>query len=165
MRRYTIEKKLFLPHTVDNTFRGIAAAKYTFYGIAVLTVVRSLLHILLPDGGAQSIATIPLLTYGQPAAETAVYLFGVWGVSQLLMGVFYWIVALRYKSLIPLAYAFIAAEYAARIIIGHVHPIALAGTAPGEAANYIVLPLAAVMLLLSITFKERRSPESRMRRQ
>lgn len=163
MQKYRTDKKLFLPKTVDNTFRGMPVAKYTFYCIAVLTAVRSLLHIFLPDGGAQSIATMPLATYGQAAADTVVYMFGVWGVSQLLMGIFYWVVALRYKSLIPLMYAFVAAEYAARIAIGHMHPVALAGIAPGEVGNYILLPLAAVMILLSITYRERRSPESRMR--
>ena len=163
MQKYRTDKRLFLPRTVDNTYRGLPVARYVFYVIAAFTVIRSVLHIALPDGGAGSIATIPLGAYGQAAAGGVVYMFGVWGVSQLLMGAFYWIVVLRYKSLIPLMYAFVAVEYAARIAVGYVHPVALMGVAPGEVGNYILLPLAALMLLLSITYRERRSPESRMR--
>ncbi|MEI6102217.1 MAG: hypothetical protein WCP73_10290 [Eubacteriales bacterium] len=163
MGKLKLDGRLFLPRTVDNTFRGIAAAKYVFFAIAAITVVRSLLHILLPDGGAQSIATIPLQSYGLAAAGTVVYMFGTWGLTQLIMGAVYWVVALRYKSLIPLMYACVAAEYAGRIAIGHTHPVALIGTAPGEIANYVLLPLAGVMMLLSLIYRERRSPESRMR--
>lgn len=148
MQKYRTDTRLFFPQTADNTYRGIPAAKYTFYMVAALTVLRSMLYLFLAGEGAQT---------------GAVYMFGVWGVPQLLVGAFYWIVALRYKSLIPLAYAFVAAEYAARIAVGGMHPAAL-GAAPGI-GNYILLPLAGGMLLLSITYRERRSPESRMRRQ
>jgi len=155
MQKYKTDKKLFLPKIVDNTFRGLPVARYTFYGIAALTVARSLLYILLPEGEMES--------YRLAASGTIVYMFGVWGLSRLLMGSFYCIVALRYKSLIPLMYAFIAVEYAARIILGLAYPVIPAGTAPGEIGNYILLPLAAIMILLSITYRERRSTESRMR--
>jgi hypothetical protein len=103
-----------------------------------------------------SIATIPLNTYSSGAANTVIYMFGVWGLSQLMMGVVYLIVGLKYKSLIPLMYIFITFEYIMRIIIGHLKPITTVGTAPGSVGNYILVPLGIIMFLLSI-FKNRAS--------
>lgn len=51
--------KLF-PQPVTNAYQGQAVAKWVFTLVTILTIARSLAHILLPDGGAQSIATIPL---------------------------------------------------------------------------------------------------------
>jgi len=47
------------PKQINNTYTGHPIALYTFYIIICITIVRSLIHILAPDGGAQSIATIP----------------------------------------------------------------------------------------------------------
>jgi hypothetical protein len=66
------------------------------------------------------------------------------------MGIFYIIVAIRYKSLIPLMYIFIAFEYSFRVILGHLKPIATAGTAPGSILNYIMIPLALLSFIASI---------------
>lgn len=142
--------RLILPKSIDNTYSGNVIARGFFYLIILFTVVRSLIHILAPDGGAMSIATIPLNTYSSAATNTVIYLFGVWGLSQLLMGAIYLIVALKYRSLIPLMYIFIVVEYGMRIIIGHMKPIITVGTAPGVVGNYILVPLGILMFLLSI---------------
>lgn len=151
-----LDLKLILPKTVDNTYSGNVIPRLFFYIIILFTIVRSLIHILSPDGGAMSIATIPLNTYSSGAANTVIYMFGVWGLSQLMMGVVYLIVGLKYKSLIPLMYIFITFEYIMRIIIGHLKPITTVGTAPGSVGNYILVPLGIIMFLLSI-FKNRAS--------
>ena len=49
-----------LPKSIDNVCPGNPAALWLFWFITTVTVGRSLAHILLPDGGAQSIATVPL---------------------------------------------------------------------------------------------------------
>ena len=49
-----------LPRSIDNACPGNPAALWLFWFITTVTVGRSLAHILLPDGGAQSIATVPL---------------------------------------------------------------------------------------------------------
>lgn len=103
-----------------------------------------------PDGGSMSIATIPINAYPTEAANTVVYLFGVWGLSQLIMGVFYLIVGLKYRALIPLMYIFITVEYAMRILIGQMKPIMITGTAPGAVANFVVVPLAMIMFFMSV---------------
>lgn len=145
-------EKIF-PRQVTNVYRGTAVAKWVFVLITVVTIARSLAHILLPDGGAQSIATIPLAEFTANGAATAVHLFALWGLSQLLMGLLYGVVLWRYQSLIPLMYLFIAVEYATRLLLTFAKPIETHGTAPGAIGNYVLIPLALVMLGLSLQEK------------
>ena len=141
---------LIFPKTIDNKYNGYKLSLYFFYLITSVTLVRSLIHIIAPDGGAQSIATIPLNQYPQDAATTVILIFSLWGSSQLIIGLIYLVVVLRYKSLIPLMYILLFAEYSMRLILGHVKPIVILGTAPGAIANYIMIPLSIMLLLLSI---------------
>ena len=150
MNKSHFDFRLIFPKTIGNTYSGNIIPKILFYIVILFTIVRSLIHIFAHDGGAMSIATIPLDKYPSAAANTVIYLFGVWGLSQLIMGVFYLIVSLRYKSLIPLMYIFVAFEYAMRLVIGHMKPVVTAGTAPGAVGNYILIPLALTMFFLSI---------------
>jgi len=152
-----IVRNLILPKTVDNTYQGRKIAIWFFYVLTIVTIVRSLIHTFSADGGAQSIATIPLDTYSNEAARTVILIFSFWGLSQLIMGIFYAIVSLRYKSLIPLMYIFIFCEYSFRVILGHLKPIATTGTPPGEIGNYILIPLSLLLFLFSIMKNDRRS--------
>ena len=96
-----------LPKQINDHYKGRKIALYFFYLFTVMTVVRSLIHMFASDGGAQSIATIPLDTFSEEGASVVVLIFSLWGLSQLIMGVFYVIVSWRYKALIPLMYVFI----------------------------------------------------------
>ena len=139
-----------LPVVIDNQFRGIKLSQYAFLLITAATIVRSLIHVLAPDGGAQSIATIPLESYSPQAAATVILMFSLWGLSQLLMGFVYLGVYLKYKSLIPMMYLLLTVEYAMRIVIGQMKPIVTSGTAPGSIGNWIMVPVCAVLLTLSL---------------
>lgn len=138
------------PQPVTNEYQGQAVAKGVFALLTILTIARSLAHILLPDGGAQSIATIPLDAFTANGAATAVHLFALWGLSQLLFGLFYLVVLWRYQSLIPLMYLFIISEYTVRLLLTVAKPLETQGTAPGAIGNYVIIPLALFMLALSI---------------
>ncbi len=139
-----------LPPTIDNNFRGNKIALYFFYLFTVMTVVRSCIHIFKYDGGAQSIATYPLDTFTENGAAVVILIFAQWGLSQLLMSFLYVIVALRYKSLIPLMYVFLILEYAGRFAISFIKTAETIGTPPGRIGNYIYVPLCLGLLLLSI---------------
>ena len=139
-----------LPATIDNQFRGLKFAQYAFLILTVATLVRSLIHVFAPDGGAQSIATIPLATYAGDAAAAVILMFSLWGLSQLLMGFVYLVVYFKYKSLIPAMYVLMIVEYAMRIVIGQMKPIVTSGTAPGSIGNWIMVPVCIVLLVLSL---------------
>lgn len=152
-----------LPRQADNTIWYHKAILFVFGAVTVLTVGRSLAHVFLPDGGANTIATI--VTFDDiPDPDAVIYhVFALWGLAQLAIGVLYAIVLVCYRSLVPLMWVFILAEYSMRIVIGKVlKPIGDAyftGTAPGEIGNYIVVPLAAIMIVWSLAGR-RTSPSS-----
>ena len=138
------------PQSITNQYRGAFLARWVFVLLMLVTIARSLAHIFLPDGGAQSIATIPLDTFTVNGAAALIHLFGLWGLSQLLFGLLYAIVLWRYQSLIPLMYLFILMEYTGRLLLTFAKPFETNGTAPGAIGNYVLIPLALVMLILSL---------------
>lgn len=138
------------PQKADNDYQGKPIALWVFAAITIVTIARSLVHIIAPDGGAQSIATIPLETYTDAGARTVVLMFAYWGISQLLMGFVYLLVLIRYRAMIPLMYLLMAAEYGLRLLMGWLKPIETVETAPGAVGNYAFIPLALVMFWLSL---------------
>ena len=138
------------PQTLDNSYRGNKLPLYFLFLLTIVTIGRSLAHMFLEDGGAQSIATIPLNNYSVEASDVVIHVFAEWGLTQLLFGVLYAFVLWRYKSLIPLIYLFIFIEYTGRLLLTMYKPIILEGTAPGGVGNYIIIPLALIMLVLSL---------------
>jgi hypothetical protein len=142
------------PKHIDNTYTGHPIALYAFYLITAITIIRSLIHIIAPDGGAQSIATIPLDTYSIESANTVIFMFGLWGISQLLLGILFLIIAIRYRALIPLMYIFIFTEYSLRLILGFFKPITLTGVAPGGIGNYVFIILSILLFILSMKTKK-----------
>ncbi len=147
-------KQLF-PKQVSNDYQGAKMAKWVFIIITVVTVARSLVHILLPDGGAGIIAGLPPDTFTPNGRATVIQIFAQWGLAQLLFGLLYILVLWRYQSLIPLMYLFIFLEYTGRLLLGWAKPIETLHTVPGAVGNYIMIPLALVMLFISL--KKRKS--------
>jgi len=136
-----------LPKQADNNFQGYRIAVIVFFLITLVTLARSCIHIFAPDGGASSIAGISTSIEG---GSNIISLFALWGLSQLLIGFVYLIVFFRYKSLIPFMYILILAEYSGRELIGLVKPLATSHIPPGAIGDYIMIPLAATMLILSL---------------
>lgn len=143
-----------LPRRAENAHDIPKTVVVVFIVVTITTVARRLLHLFLRDGGANTIATI--ITFGgSPDPDAVIYnIFALWGLGQPAMGVMYVIVLVRYRNLIPLMWLFVLAEYVMRILIGKVlKPMGadyFAGTAPGAVGNLILVPLAALMLLLCL---------------
>lgn len=139
-----------LPKMVTNHYRGAAIAKWLLIAVTALTIGRSLAHIFLPDGGAQSIATIPLGSFSSGAAAVIIGMFAQWDLTQLMFGLLYVLVLWRYQALIPLMWLFILFEYSGRLLLARYKPFETTGQAPGGIGNYIFIPLALIMLWLSL---------------
>lgn len=139
-----------LPKTIDNNYKGRQVSKLMFLLLTLVTIIRSLIHIFSSDGGAQSIATIPLDSYPSAAAATVVLMFALWGISQLLMSIVYIVVYFKYQSLIPAMYILLIIEYSMRLVVGMMKPIVTVGTAPGGIGNFILVPLCIILFLMSI---------------
>jgi hypothetical protein len=138
------------PESGDNEYQGHKAALLLLYPIALVTLGRSLVHMFRSDGGAQSIASIPLDRFTPDGAAAVILLFAYWGLSQLLIGLLYVLVLWRYRGLVPLVYLFLLVEYAGRLALGAWKPIVTLSTPPGAIANYAMGALALVMLVLAL---------------
>jgi len=145
------------PKQLTNDYEGSLIAKWVFILLTIVTIGRSLIHAFAPDSGAQSIATIPIDSFTQNGAATVVLIFAQWGLSQLLLGFIYIVVLWRYQTLIPFMYLLMIVEYTMRIFLGTLKPIEITGTAPGGVGNLIVVPLALIMLFLSLRSGKRDS--------
>jgi hypothetical protein len=113
----------------------------------VVVTLRSLVHVLAPDGGAGSIATIDLSVAG---GANVIAMFGQWGAVQLLLALLLWVLLLRYRGLVPLVLLVFLVEPGLRELAGRLKPLETLGTAPGAALNWAVVPVVAVMLWLSL---------------
>jgi hypothetical protein len=124
--------------------------RLSFVLIVVFTlvgIVRSLLHIFLPDGGAQLIATIPLDSFSEEAKAVVIGMFALWGLSQLLSSLVYIYILMKRKEWLPFAWFLLLIEYASRWLIGQFKPFETVQTAPGAIGNYVFMILSVVMLV------------------
>ncbi|QEE14514.1 hypothetical protein DSAG12_00327 [Promethearchaeum syntrophicum] len=143
--------KTLLPDNVNNDVKFNKIIVYIFGVLTIFTIVRSLIHIFAPDGGANSIATIVVFS-GSPDPNNVIYhIFSLWGLSQLLIGLIYIIVLMKYKNLIPMMFTLMIIEYVMRFVTGIMKPMGdvLTGTPPGALVNLILVPLALGMLIWS----------------
>ena len=138
--------KIF-PERADNNYHGSKIASTVFFLLALVGSVRSCIHLLAPDGGAGSIAGIDLSVKG---ADGIIFAFSLWGSSQLLYALIQLVVYFRYKTIIPFMYLLIILETLLRMFVGHIKPVHFSHTPPGAYGNYVILPLAVVMLFLAL---------------
>jgi hypothetical protein len=120
---------------------------YVFILVAIVGTVRSVIHLLAPDGGAGSIAGMDLSVAG---ADGIIFAFALWGSAQLIYALLQWLVILRYRSLVPFMWAVQILETLLREFVGRTKPVTFAHTPPGAVGNQIMLPLAVLMLALSL---------------
>ncbi len=148
----TIITKIF-PENVNNDYKGYGIAAYVFAIYSVMSIVRSCIHIFSPDGGAGSIAHVDLSQGG----ENIIFVFALWGTSQLILAFVQLLVSIRYKSLLPFMYVLLFLEYCFRALLGMMKPLVFeagAGAPPGGYLDNIMIPLALVMFLLSLMTKK-----------
>jgi hypothetical protein len=141
-----ILQKLF-PAEVNSNARGHKLPLVVFSLIAVVSTIRSCIHLFAPDGGAGSIAGMDLSVSG---ADGIIFAFALWGSSQLIYALIQLLVAFRYRSLVPFMYLLLILETLLRMLVGSMKPVAFSHTPPGALGNYIILPLALIMLVLSL---------------
>lgn len=146
-----LDLSLLLPKKIDNSFLGHKIALWFFYLLTAIILWRSQHHLFAADGGAQSIAGIPLDTYSVEPSSTIVGVFALWGLSQLIIGLIYLVVCIRYKAFIPFMYLLGIIEYAMRAFyIGSQKSIETVGDAPGALINLPFMLAFTVMLVLAL---------------
>jgi len=114
--------------------------------IAIISMLRSLVHIVAADGGAGSIAGMG--SFCRRVAAGKIFTFTLWGSSQLVYTVNQTVVAFRYRALIPRMYLLLILELLLRILVGRFKPVNFEHTLPWAWGNFILLPIAIGMLIL-----------------
>jgi len=149
---------MFLPAKIDNRVRYPRLVVYVFALVTAVSLWRSQHHIFAPDGGAQTIAGIPLDTFSDAAAANIITLFALWGTSQLLIALLFLAVLIRYRSLIPVMFVMTAFEYTGRVLIGSYKPLqGLIDPPPGTLVNLPVVILSLAMIALCVLAKSRQT--------
>ena len=140
------------PEHAGNSYHGSEIVPAVFGIITLVSLVRSLIHALKSDGGAKSIASIPLDRYPKQAADTIVLFVAYWGISQTLMSLVYIVILWKYRNLLPLACTLFTLEWSWRFVIPHLtSKRALTDRiAPGAIGNVIFPFLGVFLLYLSI---------------
>ena len=130
---------------LQSLYARVSVGLITIFTLVGIT--RSLLHIFLPDGGAQLIATIPLDSFSDDAKAVIIGMFAFWGLSQLLSSLVYVYIMTKRKEWLPFAWFLLLVEYASRWLIGQFKPFETVQTAPGAIGNYLFMILSVVMLV------------------
>ncbi len=138
------------PDRLDNDYRGHKVALWIFVVIALMKVALGFGHIFNPDGGAQSVSHIPLDTYPAGAAQNVVAVFARMGLEQLLLGVLFVTVLLRYRAMVPLMYAVAVMGHVGVFALASFKPLSLAGTSGARNVHLVLAVLSIVGLVLSL---------------
>lgn len=139
-----------LPKNINNEYKGLAIAKITFVIIVIMSIVRSLIHIFAPDGGASSIAGMDL----SAGSKEIIFVFALWGSAQLVQAIIQLVVYLKYKSLIPFMYLIFILEYSLRILVGKIKGVTFSHTPPGAIGNYLIILISILMFILALKKKK-----------
>jgi len=132
---------------VDKEYTGPKIPFYFLALIAIVSVIRSLIHIFAPDGGAYSIAGISVDVQG---GTNIIALFAQWGALQLLLALFYWLVILRYRFFTPVMLGVVVIEQLFRLGAGQLKPLEIASPPPGAIGSQILLPVSLIFFLWSL---------------
>jgi len=141
--------KKLIPTTIENKIPSNKFVYYFCWLLVTFNLFRSLEHIFAEDGGAESIASIPLSSYSEEAANNIVSIFAQWGFSQLVLACMLLLVVLKMRELIPLMLLIIALENILRGAVGLYKPLIL-GDAPPGAVSPIIGLVTLVVLFISI---------------
>lgn len=89
---------MLFPPSTNGDYHGAKVSAWFLVLASMLTIVPGLIHYGLPDGGAGVIGGVDLTT----RADTIIAVFAWYGAMQIPFGILMLIIALRYRTLVPL---------------------------------------------------------------
>ena len=137
---------MLLPNEVC-VYCGPKFVRWITIAYLVMIMIRSLVHIFAPDGGAESIATVDISVAG---GENIIAMFGQWGAIQLLLASVLGVLVIRYPGFTPLVLLVLLTEPLLRALAAALKPLETMGTAPGASLNWVVAPVLLVLFIVSL---------------
>ena len=144
--------RLILP-TNPKHFIGFLWVRIITFAYLLVVVARSTIHLLAPDGGAQSIAGIDISV---PGGNNIVALFHQWGAIQLLLAALMLVLFFAYPGLTPLVILVMALDAPMRALAGLIASVESTHTPPGEALNWPVFFVLVALFVVSLVKKRPR---------
>ena len=136
-----------LPPSTNDAYRGSRLSVWFLMLASALTIVPGLIHYALPDGGAGVIAGIDL----DAAGPTIIAIFAWYGALQIPFGLLLLVVALRYRSLVPLCLLMLVLQQALGAASAWIWKGGHGGHHPPEHyASVVFVGLGLVFLALSV---------------
>ncbi len=152
-------RRLF-PKSLDNHYQGMTAALWMFGLLLALKILQSVNVMFRPYEIAISADGIPLSTYPAQAAATAVGLFSLLGLAQLMIWIIGVLALIRYRAMVPLIYCVMVVHYIVGRFLMLAHPIERTGPHLGIYVNMGAFALMVFGLALSLTVSSRSAAQS-----
>ena len=134
-------------------FMGFQWVRVVTFLYLLVVVARSTIHLVAPDGGAESIAGIDISV---PGGSNIVALFHQWGAIQLLLAALMLTLFFAYPGLTPLVILFMALDAPMRALAGQMGAVESTHTPPGEVLNWPVFFVLVALFALSLVKKRPR---------
>ena len=144
-----MKSKKILPEN-PSVFNGPRWVRIATALFLVLVIVRSCIHLLSSDGGANSIAGIDVTVAG---GDNIIAIFHQWGAIQLILAVLLSLLFFRYPGFTPLVLLTLAMDPIMRAIAGQMKPVMSEGTPPGESLNWVAFLFLIVLFVASLKVK------------
>ncbi|HEY2050266.1 MAG TPA: hypothetical protein VGH03_13060 [Caulobacteraceae bacterium] len=139
-----------LPKTVDNRYRGHAAALWLFGLLVLFKAMISFVSLADPVRGYVADG-IPLNTYSAAAARALIGVGAFLDVELLMLVLLFVLALVRYRAMIPLMYLVLVVEFLAHKGVGIWRPIARIGGSAASFATLGVFALTLIGLALAVT--------------
>ena len=140
-----------LPASADNDYRGRVPALWLLGLLAALRLVIGLRSILDTAAVAQGADGIPLDTFAPAARAEVLTEFALLGLNQLTIVGICVVVLWRYRALVPLTFAMLAALRLGHWLVMQLQPGATATRgAPGDIVALVLVVVTLAGLVLSL---------------
>jgi hypothetical protein len=141
------------PKLVSNKFSGLTVSKYGYYILTILYGIRSFYFLTITDL-SDFVSDLPplasLLLNQTGLNQVIISLIQLWGISQLILFVIFFIVMIRYRSLLSLMYIFLIIDAFIKIVI-RINPNV---ENQDLLLNYVVFFTTIALFILSLIHKK-----------
>jgi putative Mn2+ efflux pump MntP len=139
-----------LPRHADNEYRGRKVALWIFGLVVFVKLAMGLNATFNGRSVAATADGIPLDTYTPAGAQAFVSVFALLGVAHVVLGLLCVLVLVRYRTLVPVMFAFLLLEHLGKRLVVRMLPIERIGAPPASVINLALFTLMAVGLALSV---------------
>jgi hypothetical protein len=141
---------LLLPRNIDKTYRGHKLALWLFGFVVFSKLTMGLNCVFNGYFVARNADGIPLDSYTHAGTQTVLFLFAAWGLGQVMLGLLGLVALLRYRAMVPLAFALLLLEHASRRFLALAIPVERVGSPSGPLVNWVLLGVMVVGLALAL---------------